>query len=81
MYAKVVCNPPLGQTTVVPGGTKQVRFTVVLETDEASDKAWEVALWSDVYKDGSSYWVTHHFEEAKQKDSMVSNVPSMLTEC
>jgi len=81
MYAKVVCNPPLGQTTVVPGSAKQVRFTVVLETDEASDKVWEVALWSDVYKDGSSYWVTHRFEEAKQTDSMVSNVPSMLGEC
>jgi len=80
MYAKVVCNPPLGQTTVVPCGARQLLFTVALETDEASDKPWEVALWSDVYKDGSSFWVSHQFEEAKQMNSVVSNAQSILEE-
>lgn len=79
MYAKIICNPPLGQTTVVPGGAKPVVFTVILETDQASEKPWEVALWSDLYapQTGSSWqgkeWTTHVFEESKQNSSLVRN--------
>jgi hypothetical protein len=86
MYAKIICNPPLGQTTVVSGGAKPVLFTVILETDPASEKAWEVALWSNVHTlehhwDGwhGKDWTTHFFEESKRTSSLVRNlVPHII---
>ncbi|OCK79847.1 glycoside hydrolase family 36 protein [Lepidopterella palustris CBS 459.81] len=45
MYAKLLCNPPLGQLTVVPPHSQSVRFTVLIETSIAHEKKWNVALW------------------------------------
>lgn len=74
MYAKLICDPPLGRTTVVPGGAKPVIFTVILETNQLSEKPWEVALWSDIYNVGyGKEWATHMFEESTQTSSLVSN--------
>jgi hypothetical protein len=48
MFVKLVCNPPLGQATVIPPGTKSVTFSVLLETDPSSQKQWQIALWHDL---------------------------------
>ncbi|KAK8195515.1 raffinose synthase protein-like protein Sip1 [Phyllosticta capitalensis] len=45
MFANLVCSPPLGQTTVLAPGTQSVHFTALLESDPASHRDWEVALW------------------------------------
>jgi hypothetical protein len=85
MYAKIISNPPLGQTTIVRGG-QPVHFTVLLETDETSVKQWEVALWSDIPKGSSNQdWVAHMFEELSNDNALVSSarpwhcISSMLT--
>jgi hypothetical protein len=62
MYAKLVCNPPLGQATVVSPGTDSVTFTVLLETDPSSQKQWQVALWHDL-GGPTDEWKSLEFEE------------------
>ncbi|KAF2192639.1 glycoside hydrolase family 36 protein [Zopfia rhizophila CBS 207.26] len=69
MYAKLTCNPPLGQTTVIPPNKQSVRFTVLIESSASSEKAWDVALW-------------HNFENRDQWTSLslhsVQESPSVL---
>lgn len=45
MYAALTCHPPLGQTTTIASGKKAVKFTVLIESSEGSEKTWEAALW------------------------------------
>ncbi|KAF2454354.1 raffinose synthase protein-like protein Sip1 [Lineolata rhizophorae] len=56
MHAKLVCYPPLGQATVVPSDQDHVDFTVLLETDAASKKTWDVSLWHNHSAPPSSTW-------------------------
>jgi hypothetical protein len=70
MYATLVCKPPLGQPTIVPAGTQSVTFNVLLETDLASEKKWQVALWHDL---GSSpdNWSAVDFQETSTEHDIV----------
>jgi len=71
MYAKAVCHPPLGEPTVLPVGTGCVKFTVVLETDAASEKPWEVALWCDLEFPNGEKWTELAFEEKENTTLLV----------
>ncbi|KAK4692530.1 hypothetical protein P7C71_g4698, partial [Lecanoromycetidae sp. Uapishka_2] len=45
LFANAVCDPPLGQVTVVPYG-ETVRFTVLLESSRSfPEQPWEAILW------------------------------------
>ncbi|KAF2501764.1 glycoside hydrolase [Lophium mytilinum] len=44
MYAKMICNPPLGKATVVDHA-QDVQFTVAIES--SAEKSWNVALWTN----------------------------------
>ncbi|PSN70162.1 raffinose synthase protein-like protein Sip1 [Corynespora cassiicola Philippines] len=45
MYASLICNPPLSQTTTLPPGQQSVKFTVLIESSKGIEKTWNVALW------------------------------------
>jgi hypothetical protein len=70
MFAKLVCNPPLGQATVVPPGTESVTFSVLLETDPSSQKEWQVALWHDL-GGPEDEWKSLDFQEAASDQDLV----------
>ena len=71
MYAKTVCYPPLGEPTVLPVGTVNVKFTVVLETDASSESPWEVALRCDLGLQNDGKWTELAFEEETYTSSLV----------
>jgi len=75
MFAKLVCNPPLGQATVVPPGTESVTFSVLLETDPSSQKQWQVALWHDLGGPGDE-WKSLDFKETSAGDDVVCIYPN-----
>ncbi|KAF1951664.1 raffinose synthase protein-like protein Sip1 [Byssothecium circinans] len=52
MYAKLTCNPPLGQTTSISPQKHSVKFTVLIESSTKRD--WDVALWSN-YEDSEKW--------------------------
>lgn len=70
MYAKLICHPPLGQSTVIPAGLDSVDFTILLETDPASERQWEVALWHDLGGKDEE-WTSVNFDESIEKHEMV----------
>lgn len=70
MFAKLVCNPPLGQATVVPPGTESVTFSVLLETDPASRKEWQIALWHDL-EGPDDEWKSADFQESSTDHELV----------
>ncbi|KAF2476544.1 raffinose synthase protein-like protein Sip1 [Lindgomyces ingoldianus] len=45
MYARLTCNPPLGQITTIAPGKEAVRITVLVESSITSQKSWNVSLW------------------------------------
>ena len=77
MYAKMLCYPPLGESTIVPAGQDSVQFTIVLETAEivfaSSSKQWQVALWHNA-NSGESEWDEASFDESIHDDEVVSMV-------
>ena len=56
---------------MLPIGTGWVKFTVVLETDAASEKPWEVALWCDLELPNGEKWTELAFEEETNPTSFV----------
>ncbi|KAF2641683.1 raffinose synthase protein-like protein Sip1 [Massarina eburnea CBS 473.64] len=68
MYAKLVCNPPLGQTTTVSPEKQSVRFSVLIESSSLKD--WDVALWSN-YEDHEK-WTSLSLEPAKTPPHLTS---------
>jgi hypothetical protein len=55
MFATVSCDPPLGQTTVVPAGTDEVRFIVLVESSISfSNQPWEAVIWHNGH--ANSQW-------------------------
>ncbi|KAL9611883.1 MAG: hypothetical protein Q9167_003497 [Letrouitia subvulpina] len=48
LFANAICDPPLGQITVVPPNQNIVEFTVLLESSKSFPKqGWETVLWHD----------------------------------
>lgn len=74
MYAKLICHPPLGQPTVIPAGQDSVDFTILLETDPASERQWEVALWHDLGGQNGQ-WSSLNFDESIGEHEMVGESP------
>lgn len=70
MFAKLVCNPPLGQATVIPPDTESVTFSVLLEVDPASQKQWQIALWHDLGGPDDE-WKSADFQEASADQEIV----------
>jgi hypothetical protein len=70
MFAKLVCNPPLGQATVIPPGTESVTFFVLLETDPLSQKQWQIALWHNLGRPEDE-WKSVEFQETSTKQDLV----------
>lgn len=70
MFAKLVCNPPLGQATVIPPGSESVTFSVLLETDPVSQKQWQIALWHDL-GGPDDQWKSAEFQEASTEHELV----------
>ncbi|KAI9879587.1 MAG: hypothetical protein M1830_008037 [Pleopsidium flavum] len=68
MFANVVCDPPLGQTTVIPAQQQTVTFTVLVESGRSfPEPGWEVALW-------------HNFNESKEWEELyLKEVPSNVS--
>ncbi|KAJ8110286.1 hypothetical protein OPT61_g6830 [Boeremia exigua] len=64
MYAALTCHPPLGQTTTVPADRKAVKFTVLIESSEGSDKTWEAALWHNF--DDKEKWTSLNLKPAPE---------------
>ncbi|KAF2754392.1 raffinose synthase protein-like protein Sip1 [Pseudovirgaria hyperparasitica] len=64
MFLKLVCDPPLGQITVVSEGTKAL-FTVLVETAADSDKDWSVDLWHD---HTLKQWESLPFQQSRDAD-------------
>ncbi len=64
MYAALTCHPPLGQTTTIPSGKKAVKFTVLIESSEGSDKTWEAALWHNF--EDKEKWTSLNFKPASE---------------
>jgi hypothetical protein len=74
MYAKLVCSPPLGQATIVPPG-QSVIFTVLLETEVASEKKWQLCLWHNLgAQDGE--WNSSDFKAASDEVGIVGCNPN-----
>ena len=49
-FANVLCDPPLGQSTVVPHNQTTVDFTVLVESSISfSEQPWEAVLWHNCY--------------------------------
>lgn len=71
MFAKLVCNPPLGQATVLPPGIESVTFSVLLETDPSSQKQWQVALWHDLVGGVEDEWKSLDFKETSADQDFV----------
>lgn len=74
MFAKLVCNPPLGLATVVPPGSDSVTFSVLLETDAASQKQWQIALWHDL-GGPEEEWKSANFQETSSDQELVCYTP------
>lgn len=70
MFAKLVCNPPLGQATVIPPDAGSVTFSVLLEVDAASQKQWQIALWHDLGGPDDE-WKAADFQEASADQELV----------
>ncbi|RDI84867.1 hypothetical protein Vi05172_g4892 [Venturia inaequalis] len=70
MFAKLVCNPPLGQATVIPPDTESVTFSVLLEVDPASQKQWQIALWHDLGGPDDE-WKSADFQEVSADQEML----------
>jgi hypothetical protein len=70
MYARLVCYPPLGQTTVVPSTSTSVAFTVVVETKASSTREWEVELWHNF--GDTPDWQGTSFEELGDSSDLVN---------
>ncbi|KAJ4286054.1 hypothetical protein N0V90_013401 [Kalmusia sp. IMI 367209] len=67
MYATLTCNPPLGQTTVVPSQKQNVKFTVLIES--STEKPWKVALWSNFeYRET---WTSLNLDSAEEPSSLL----------
>jgi hypothetical protein len=69
MHAKLICHPPLGQSTVVPAATKTIQFRVALEVDAAGEKSWEAVLWH--HHGPSEEWKAETFEKASADRTIV----------
>ncbi|SLM37360.1 Glycosyl hydrolases 36 [Lasallia pustulata] len=73
MFAKVVCDPPLGQFTVIPHHQKAVNFTVLIESSRGfPEQPWEVVLWHNGLEDRE--WDEVPLERVSNRDDpMVIN--------
>jgi hypothetical protein len=47
MFGKLICYPPLGESTEIPHSAKHVTFRVALEVRTGDENEWDVALWHD----------------------------------
>jgi hypothetical protein len=72
MLARMICDPPLGQPTIIPAGQDFVDFVVVLEVagDASASKQWQVALWHDLNPDGSG-WLASELDERTEGHHIV----------
>lgn len=77
MFAKLVCNPPLGQATIVSPGSASVTFSVLLETDPASQKQWQIALWHDL-GGPEDEWKAATFKETPADQELVCFSSNLL---
>ncbi|MCJ1308883.1 hypothetical protein MMC25_002538 [Agyrium rufum] len=49
-FANVVCDPPLGQCTVLPHGQSEILFTVLIESSISfPEQPWEATLWHNCH--------------------------------
>ncbi|KAJ9643895.1 hypothetical protein H2199_003761 [Coniosporium tulheliwenetii] len=64
MSANLVCSPPLGQTTIIPADAESVVITACIETEAASEKSWEVALWCN--HANSDRWKSFEMKETDE---------------
>jgi hypothetical protein len=52
-FANVLCDPPLGQSTVIPYSESEARFTVSIESSISfSEQPWEAVIWHNSHEDG-----------------------------
>ncbi|KAI9768707.1 MAG: hypothetical protein M1840_004702 [Geoglossum simile] len=71
MLANLVCDPPLGQATVLSVAEATTVFTVLVETaDLTKDDNWEVVLWHEFYAQGE--WTAAPCEEINDASSVFS---------
>jgi hypothetical protein len=68
MFARLSCNPPLGQPTVVAAAQKSVTFRLGLDVHSQNKDDWEVELWHDF--DGGE-WTSTKFELVKESEEIV----------
>ncbi|KAL8685542.1 MAG: hypothetical protein Q9218_007697, partial [Villophora microphyllina] len=67
LFANTLCDPPLGQATVVPFGQDAIKFTVLLESSKSfPEQSWEVVLWHDGHED--RVWKELALDETKLQD-------------
>ena len=53
LFAGVSCDPPLGQSTVIPYDQNEVKFTVAVESSVSfSNQPWEAVIWHNCHSDG-----------------------------
>ncbi|MCJ1276394.1 hypothetical protein MMC21_004199 [Puttea exsequens] len=69
LFANAVCDPPLGQATVVPYG-ETVKFTVVLESSRSfPEQPWEAVLWHNGHE--GQQWQELHMQEQSEASSIL----------
>ncbi|MCJ1353398.1 MAG: hypothetical protein MMC33_003384 [Icmadophila ericetorum] len=71
LFANIICDPPLGQSTVIPHNREAVNFTVLIESSISfPEQSWEAVLWHNCHEDGE--WHELHLEEAHTAASPLS---------
>ncbi|KAL8958995.1 MAG: hypothetical protein Q9193_004057 [Seirophora villosa] len=54
LFSNVLCDPPIGQETVIPVDQDAVQFTVLLESSRSfPEQNWEAVLWHNGHEDQS----------------------------
>ncbi|KAL8719032.1 MAG: hypothetical protein Q9225_003913, partial [Loekoesia sp. 1 TL-2023] len=52
LFSNALCDPPLGQATVIPFDQHSVKFTVLLESSKSfPEQKWEAVLWHNGHED------------------------------
>ncbi|KAL9048112.1 MAG: hypothetical protein Q9206_006237, partial [Seirophora lacunosa] len=67
LFSNVLCDPPLGQETVIPADQDAVQFTVLLESSRSfPEQNWEAVLWHNGHEDQS--WKELALKELESPD-------------
>ncbi|KAI4179906.1 MAG: hypothetical protein L6R41_007565, partial [Letrouitia leprolyta] len=72
LFSKALCDPPLGQVTVVPSHQQTIKFTVLLESSRSfPEQKWEAILWHNGHEN-------QEWKELILQETNSSNQPEQL---